>query len=138
MNKPQPVQVGYDGSSSRDRIGLWSPPEQPRLISPLTAIRIAAALYSVEENDLLSHRRWERFVDARALVVWTLRVIPSEPMSYPKIGRVLGGRDHTTIIDLHRRAIRLRLADETFDRCCDAILMYFKKEGYDGRIPTLG
>ena len=139
MNAPQPVFVGYDAASKPDMIGLWSPPEQPRILSPLTAIRLAAALCSVEENGILSHRRAERLVDARALVVWMLRAIPSSPMSYPKIGRALGGRDHSTIIELHRRAIRLRLADETFSRCCDALLTYFKQmEKAHGCIPAFG
>lgn len=139
MSEPQPALIGYDASSKPDMLALWSPPEQPRVLSPFTAIRLAAALYSVEENELVSHRRAERLVDARALVTWMLRTIPSTPMSYPKIGRALGGRDHTTIIELHRRAIRLRLADETFSRCCDALLHYFKQmEKAHGRIPAFG
>lgn len=99
----------------------------PRLIvSALTAIRLAAVLYGAEENALLSPRREERLVRARALAVWVLRSVPSVPVSYPKIGRALGDRHHTTIINLHVMAIGLRLEDETFARCCTAITEYFK------------
>lgn len=109
-------------------VPLFGAPELPprRIVSPLTAIRLAAALYSVEENGLLSPRRAPVLVKARALVTWVLRTIPSVPMSYPKIGRALGDRHHTTIIDLHLMAIRLRLEDETFARCCTAITNYFE------------
>lgn len=99
--------------------------QQPGWISPSAVIRIAAALYDIEENELLSRRRNPRFEAARALVAWSLRAIPAQPMSYPAIGRAMDGRDHSTIINLHRNAIRLRLTDLFFGRCCAALRMHF-------------
>lgn len=98
---------------------------QPRWISPSMVIRIAAVLYGIEENDLLSRRRNVRFEQARALVAWCLRAIPQVPMSYPKIGRAMDGRDHTSIINLHANAIALRLGDLFFAQCCLAMQRYF-------------
>ena len=102
-------------------------PAAPRLLSPLTAIRYACVLYSVEENAMLSHRRELRLVKARALVVWALRALPRKAVSYPKIGCALGGRDHSTIINLHRMATRLRLEDAFFARCCQALQVLFEE-----------
>lgn len=112
----------------------------PRLVvGPFTAIRIVAALYGIEENALLSPRRAPLLVEARALVTWVLRTVPSEPLSYPKIGRALGDRHHTTIINLHLMAIRLRLDDTVFACRCDAIATYFKHmESAHGCIPAYG
>jgi chromosomal replication initiator protein len=42
-------------------------------------------------------------------------------MSYPEIGRRLGGRDHTTIIHGVDAARKRRLVDVEFARLCDAI-----------------
>lgn len=108
-------------------------------IGPFTVIRIVAALYSIEETALISPRRAPLLVEARALVTWVLRAVPSEPVSYPKIGRALGDRHHTTIMHLHLIAIRLRLEDRAFARRCDAIDQYFKlTEGNHGHLTAFG
>lgn len=108
-------------------------------VGPFTVIRIVAALYAIEETALLSPRRAPLLVEARALVIWVLRTVPTEPTSYPKIGRALGDRHHTTIMHLHLMAIRLRLEDRAFARRCDAIDQYFKlTEDNHGRIPAFG
>ena len=94
------------------------------LIAPHMAVRLAATLWNVDELALISHRRAIQLVEARALATWVLRNVPAQPMSYPRIGRALGGRDHATIINLHRMAIRLRLENEMFSKCCRAIAEY--------------
>lgn len=58
-----------------------------------TLVGTAAALFRVPVEDLLSHRRGQRAVDARHCVALCLRY---RGLSLPKIGRVLD-RDHTTI-----------------------------------------
>lgn len=85
------------------------------------AVWFVCLLWDVEQNDMFSHRRAERLVHARALVVWMLRTDPAGAVSYPKIGRALGNRDHTTIINLHRMAIRLRLESAQFAQACAEI-----------------
>lgn len=133
LSKVEPVFVGFDIGSGPDKTAftiLPAPPceggrTKPRWISPSLVIRIAAALYSIEESELLSRRRNPRFEQARALVVWCLRAITAEPMSYPKIGRHMDGRDHSTAINLHVNAIALRLSDEGFDQHCIAMQRYF-------------
>ena len=127
MNAPQLHWAGVDFSSRPDStvISIIG----PRLIvGPFTVVRVVAALYSIEETALLSPRREQLLVEARALATWVLRNVPSEPMSYPKIGRVLGDRHHSTIINLHLMAIRLRLEDPAFARRCSAIAEYFKHQ----------
>jgi len=127
MNAPQLQWVGVDFSARPDSTAISI--IGPRLIvGPFTVIRVVAALYSIEETALLSPRREHLLVEARALATWVLRDVPSEPMSYPKIGRVLGDRHHSTIINLHLMAIRLRLEDPAFARRCSAIAEYFKHQ----------
>ena len=46
--------------------------------------------------DIKSERRSASLVSARHLLVWMLRALT--PASTPRIGRFIGGRDHTTIV----------------------------------------
>jgi chromosomal replication initiation ATPase DnaA len=73
----------------------------PKLCAPV--INEAARVMGVEPAALLVPDRRQPLVRARALVVWLLRALPSRPMSYPAIGRVLGGLDHSTVINLHKQ-----------------------------------
>jgi chromosomal replication initiation ATPase DnaA len=118
-------------------VELLERPEPRLVVGPFTAIRIVAALYSIEENALLSRRRDPLLVEARALVAWVLRTVPTQPMSYPKIARALNKQHHTSAIHLHLMAIKLRLEDEIFARRCTALETYFKQmEKAHGRIPA--
>ena len=56
-----------------------------------------AALFGVTRDELISSSRTRRIAEARQTAAWVLRrAYPS--LSLEEIGRVLGGRDHTTII----------------------------------------
>jgi hypothetical protein len=68
-------------------------------------------------------------VRGRALVVWLLRTLPSRPMSYPEIGKVLGGMDHQSMIHLHRKAIYLRLRDRVFASACKSFHALLSERG---------
>jgi chromosomal replication initiation ATPase DnaA len=54
----------------------------------------------ISRDDLLGPRKLRHLCRARAAIAVELR---SYGLSYPTIGRVLGGRDHTTIMNLVRR-----------------------------------
>lgn len=64
-------------------------------------IRAACCACGVTMEELLSLRRAAGIVDARQTAAWLLRTFSS--LSYPAIGRYLGGRDHTTILHSCRR-----------------------------------
>lgn len=98
-------------------------PVDPDYVTAAQAIWLVCMLWDVDQNALFSRRRAERLVQARALATWILRTDPAGAISYPKIGRALGGRDHAGIINLHRMAIRLRLEGGEFARTCAAINM---------------
>lgn len=84
------------------------------------AIAAAEAVYGVTPPELRGVGRQQHTVKGRALVAWALRSL-GETVSYPVIGRMLGGRDHTTIMNLHRKAIALRLIDQEFALACRAM-----------------
>lgn len=57
-----------------------------------------AARMGLTRNDILGSRKPAVFVHARRLIASILR---ARGNSYPKIGQWMGGRDHSTVINLH-------------------------------------
>ena len=84
--------------------------------------------YDIDENALLSKRRQRALVEARAVFVWAVRHARPET-SYPMLGRMLGGRDHSTIISLHRKAVALRLTSPAFETACLDLLALLRRSG---------
>jgi len=106
-------------------------PLTSRLGIAATAFAAAEAVYGVTLPELLGQGRSRHLVKARALVAWTLRTL-GEAVSYPIIGRMLGGRDPTTIMNLHQKAIRLRLTDTEFALACRALEIADQTEASHG------
>lgn len=72
--------------------------EAKRLADIIAAVGQAS---SIDGRSLVGSGRWRPFVDAR----WTvMRIARSEGLSFPQIGRALGGRDHTTVLCGLRRS----------------------------------
>lgn len=51
-------------------------------------------------------------VRARQLIMWELKTIVKPSISYPELGRVFGGRDHTTCLHCVRRGAAMAGADQ--------------------------
>lgn len=90
-------------------------------LNPGTALAFAAECYDCQIEDLLGASKVQYLIEARALVVWALRN-SGQAWSYPQIGRVLGGRDHTTAMNLARRATALREQSPQFRGACDDLV----------------
>lgn len=72
----------------------------------------------VDQIELVSRRRQQYLVDARALFVWVARC--SRPsLGNSELGRWLGERDPTTIMNLARIAAEHRRRNPEFLRWCD-------------------
>lgn len=96
-------------------------------LKPINAdvvINIAASQFGVTPEEMLSQLRRDQLVEARAFVVWVLRSL-GKPVFYTQIGRELGGRDHCTVINLHLKAIWLRMTDLVFAARCASIMERF-------------
>lgn len=81
--------------------------------------------YEITVAELIGPSKCPQFVEARALAVWAMRSLCGLP-SYPRIGRALGGRNHDTTINLHEKAIYLRLRSARFSGACVAITRQFE------------
>ncbi|MEX0594678.1 MAG: chromosomal replication initiator protein DnaA [Patescibacteria group bacterium] len=65
-------------------------------ISSRKVVQIVAEYFSIEPSDILGSRRVKELVYPRHVVMYFLRETLNQ--SYPQIGEMLGGKDHTTVI----------------------------------------
>lgn len=72
-----------------------SPKTRPRRLS-IDVLREVSDQYGVSVETIKGPERFRRAVIARQAAMFELRRQTS--LSYPQIGAVLGGRDHTTVI----------------------------------------
>lgn len=59
-------------------------------------VRAACEFYGVTELEIMSRRRAPRVAIPRQVIYYLARHLTS--MSYPEIGRRIGGKDHTTVL----------------------------------------
>ncbi|MFQ3665557.1 MAG: helix-turn-helix domain-containing protein [Sphingomonadaceae bacterium] len=105
---------------------FWSAPEatgaagrpqltqgRPMLLRTMPTILDAVAVaFEVPRDDLVGRVRTQQVAEARHAAVWIAR--KTTRLSYSQIGRKLGGRDHTTTLASHGRAVALHAADREF------------------------
>lgn len=86
----------------------------------LNIAKIIADYFGLDMNDMRSSTRGARLAYARHIAMYFGRKMT--PKSLPLIGRVLGNRDHTTVLHGVRKIERLLAAnDETVRRDVDAL-----------------
>ncbi|GFH93417.1 chromosomal replication initiator protein DnaA [Lachnospiraceae bacterium] len=71
-------------------------PDKPKEISPSIIINIVAEHFGVRPEDITSKKRNSEFVEPRQVVMYLCRSMTDT--SYQSIGKILGKKDHTTII----------------------------------------
>lgn len=59
----------------------------------IAAVRFVTGTPALEFHK---HNRWKSFCEARHIAYWFMRHFTT--LSYPQIGRMIGGRDHSTVI----------------------------------------
>ena len=84
----------------RDIMMIASPKESTQ-ISARRIIREICEQYGVTHIDLISDRRTACLVRPRQHACYRLRT--ETTLSYPQIGKLMGGRDHTTAIASYRK-----------------------------------
>jgi chromosomal replication initiator protein len=80
----------------------------------LQIISVVAKYYSLEEAELTGRRRTARVSEPRQIAMYLMR--EETESSYPTIGAVLGGRDHTTILHGCEKILRLSEQDQKLRR----------------------
>lgn len=92
------IQTQLKGSLSDDAIRdvIKSTTKPKRSVSVKNIIAKVAEFYGVEESSMYAKTRKREIVRPRQIIMYILR--EDFHLSYPAIGSVFGGRDHTTVI----------------------------------------
>jgi len=105
-------------------IPAWGNPNRGKSIAMI--LQEVAQKYGVGVNDIKGHRRSKRLVQAKMEAYWRAR--NETVFSMPTIGKLMGGKDHTTIlygIRTYERYRRVKAGLEEARRC-DATLDWEK------------
>jgi len=87
---------------------------ESREIEPDQILKIIAQEYDVSLEELVSTNRSQRIAFPRQIAMYMLR--EESELSLPKIGELLGGRDHTTIMYGHEKITDLLERDKNLRR----------------------
>lgn len=83
-----------------------------KAISSKEVIKTVAEFYGVEEESIIDKNRKKEVVKPRQICMYILR--HNLNLSYPEIGKRLGGRDHTTVMHACESIKQKMLLDGTF------------------------
>lgn len=87
-----------------------------------------AAMHGRTLDDLASQRRTQAFARPRQIAMHCVRALCPH-MSYPAIGTLLGGRDHTTVMHGDRRIADLVQRDPDIASAVASVFERFAREG---------
>lgn len=89
---------------SPEALSALLPAEKPKSVSltPETIKREVAQYYQVSLEDLEGNSRERRVVCARQIAIYLARELTEH--SFPALGALFGGRDHSTIMHAYRKA----------------------------------
>jgi len=87
---------------------------EAREIEPERILRTIAQEYGLSLEELLSQSRSQRVAFPRQVAMYMLR--EEAELSLPKIGEMLGGRDHTTVMYGHDKITDLLEQDKNLRR----------------------
>ncbi|MBU0649397.1 chromosomal replication initiator protein DnaA [Patescibacteria group bacterium] len=98
----------------------FSPVQKRKSIAPRQLIDVVAQYFDVKINELLGKSREKRLAFPRQIIMYLLR--EEMKTSYPAIGEVIGGRDHTTAMHAFEKISRLSKEDEQLKHDLELIL----------------
>jgi len=89
----QPITL----ESARETLADIIQDNSPRMITPEMILEAVADTYGFSVDEIIGPKRARPLVTARHVAMYLVRNLTQ--FSYPAIGRVFGGRDHTTCIN---------------------------------------
>lgn len=102
---PAPVPVASPAPWQRDWLKIASPPERLKAFEVSARAKSIIAetclKHGVSREDIMADRRQAKIVRARFEAMWRLK--KETPWSYPRIGKFMGDRDHTTVLNACRK-----------------------------------
>lgn len=94
--------------------------DKPESINGESILKVVCEHMNVSPNDIRSKKRSQDIVTARQLIMYLCRKLTV--MSLQSVGNVVGGRDHTTVINGINRVELKKKEDESFSNMIDTII----------------
>jgi len=114
--EPEPIEDGWAEQQITKHKPVWFSVISATKLTPRgaptirTIQRATCDVYGVKLNDLLSARRTANVVMPRMVSVYLAKELTR--LSWIRIGRATGGRDHSSAIHAHRKIAHLLKSDE--------------------------
>ena len=89
-------------------------------------LRLIVDHFGISKRDIISERRTAEVVRPRMIACWLMRNFTT--MSLPMIGKKLGRRDHTTVLNAIRKINDLRARDADLRALTDELAAIAEKE----------
>ncbi len=105
-------------------------------VSAQEVVRFVAANAGLSFDDLTGPSRQRSHAWPRFVAVWAVRQLCPH-MSYPSIGRMLGGRDHSTIIDACNRAEMIVNLDDDMALLASKVMREFHGKSHSISVTVL-
>jgi len=86
---------------ARNALSPFAPATQPTSLSPTQIINTVAQFFNLSTDQLTGRSRLKAIADARHIAIYLLR--QDSQLSLKDIGKLVGNRDHSTIIHGHRK-----------------------------------
>lgn len=99
MLQPVDLDVMFVNDKKRVDNAAWKHVSAVKYI-----VSVVAAFYNVSVRDILSQRRSRDVMKPRQIAMYLAKTLTIR--SLPEIGRIIGGRDHTTILHGVRKITR--------------------------------
>ena len=114
----QPITTDLAKKVLRDAIQ-----ERKRIVSVEEILKAVADRFHLRPSDLKAKKRTKVIVLPRQITMYLCREISD--LSFPEIGRQLGGKDHTTVIHACRRIGKLAAEDPSFKQMLETMIREF-------------
>jgi len=96
------------------RIALTDFLPAPSSVEPDRILKIVADAFNLTQEELLSRNRSKKIALPRQIAMYLLRDMVN--ISFPQIGKTMGGRDHTTVLYACEKVADLIERDDLFRR----------------------
>ena len=93
-------------------------------ISGRHVILFVAEYFNLEPRDLMGPRRDRKCARPRQVAYYAIKEL-CDHLSYPMIGRMIGGRDHTTVISGANKIRALMETDPAIAKAVSVVLTHF-------------
>jgi len=93
------VQLGYEKITKQiaeDALKDLIAPQEDNIVTPELILEVVAEHYNISHSDIVSKKRPREIAYPRQIVMYLCRKLTDA--SLPRIGEILGKRDHTTVL----------------------------------------